>query len=86
MAYNQERQGDIFVEVNQDSPSQVLHHIAVFILTATVVCMQVQACFPQAVSGEEMVQHADNVVCSLASIDCLVNKVIYLLNIASLNV
>ena len=46
--------------------------------------MQVQACFPQAVSGEEMVQHAD-VVCSLASIDCLVNKVIYLLNIVSLN-
>ena len=46
--------------------------------------MQVQACFPQGVSGEEMVQHAD-VVSSLASIDCLINKVIYLLNIVFLN-
>ena len=70
MAYNPERQGDLFIEANQDSPSQVLHHIALFVLTATVVRMQVQACFSQAVSGE-MVQHADDVVCSLASIDCL---------------
>ena len=70
MAYNPERQGDLFIEANQDSPSHVLHHIAVFVLTATVVHMQVQACFSQAVSGEEMVQHADD-VCSLASIDCL---------------
>ena len=41
--------------------------------------MQVQVCFTEAVSSKEMMQHADDVVRSLASIDCLVNQVIYLL-------
>ena len=76
MTYNQERQSDLFVEANQDSPGQVLHHIAVFVLTATIICMQVQVGFIEAVSSKEMMQHADDVVRSLASIDCLV---IYLL-------
>ena len=58
---------------------QVLHHIAVFVLTATIICMQVQVGFTEAVSSKEMMQHADDVVHSLASINCLVNQVIYLL-------
>ena len=36
------RQGDLLVETNQDSPSQVLHYVAVFILAGTIISMQME--------------------------------------------
>ena len=59
------------------SPGQILHHITVFILTATIIRMQVQVGFAEIASSKEMMQYANDVVRFLAGIDCLVNQVIY---------
>ena len=74
MAYNQERQGDLLVETNQYSPSQLLHHITVLVLARTIVSMQTQIGLAKTVGVEKVVQHTDDAVGS-----CLVNQVIGLL-------
>ena len=79
MAYNQERQGDLLVETNQDSPSQILHHITVLVLARTIVSMQMQIGLAKTVGVEKVVQHADDAVGSLSGVHCLVNQVIDLL-------
>ena len=79
MAYNQERQGDLLVETNQDSPSQILHHITVLVLARTIVSMQMQIGLAKTVGVEKVVQHADDAVGSLSSVHRLVNQVIDLL-------
>ena len=73
VAYNQERQGDLLVETNQHSPSQILYHITVLVLARTIVSMQMQIGLAKTVGVEKVVQHADDAVGSLSGVHCLVN-------------
>ena len=79
VAYIQEIQGNLLVETNQDPPSQILHHISVFVLTRTIVSMQMEIGLAKIVRAEKMVQHADDAVSSFSSVYCLINQVIDLL-------
>ena len=75
MAYYQKRQCDVVIKANQHSPHQILHHIAIFVLTRTVVGVEVKVSFPQTVCAEEVLEQA-NGVRSLPCIDCFVNEII----------
>ena len=55
-----------------------MHHVAVFILPGAVISMEVKVGFPQTMCAEEVVKHTYDGVCTLPSIDCLVNQVIHL--------
>ena len=75
MAWVHQVQLDGGISPCHDSPEQVLHHRVVLVLPTTLVSMQASTGLAQTVVAEE-VQHADNCVCTLACIACLVdNKV-----------
>ena len=79
MASNHKVQPDGVVQTSEDSPHQVLHHGVVLILATTVVSMQTDGGFAEAVMAKEIVQHADNCVRPLACVACLINNKVHLL-------
>ena len=79
MAHYQEGECDLFVETNQHSPCQVLHHVAVLILAGAIVGMKVKVGLSQTVGFQEVVYHADDVVGPFTGVHGFVNKVIDLL-------
>ena len=71
-------QPDGVVQTSEDSPHQVLHHGVVLILATTVVSMQTDGGFAEAVMAKEIVQHADNCVRPLACVAGLINNKVHL--------
>ena len=74
----QKGQGNPFVKASQDPSCQVLNDIVVLVLIATVISVQVKSCFTQVVHIQDVMQHADHTVCSFATVDSLINKIIHL--------
>ena len=73
-----QHKGDFYILIksSQNSPCQVLHHKAIFILTGTVVSMELEVDSTQVVMGEEVVKEANGAVCTLAYVGCLINEVV----------
>ena len=78
VASNHKVQPDGVVQTSEDSPHQVLHHGGVLILATTVVSMQTDGGFAEAVMAKEIVQHADNCVRPLACVAGLINNKVHL--------
>ena len=55
----------------------LLHHGTVFVLTSTVICMQINFLFPKTMIVKEQVKHANNGICSFATISSLICKKIF---------
>ena len=79
VAHYQEGKCDLFVEINQHYPCQVLHHVVVLILARAIVSMKVKVGLSQIVGLQEVVYHADDVVGPFTGVYGFVNKVIDLL-------
>ena len=57
------------VESSEHAPQQVSYHGVILILTPTVVSMEVDVLLSKPMYFKEVMEHADDVVCSLASIN-----------------
>lgn len=77
MPNKHERYLDSFVESGQNSPCEVLHDKAIFVLAGTIICMQIKFDFAQVVVWQEVVEEADNSVGTLADVYTLVNQVVH---------
>ena len=69
MAGDHEGEGDVLVESGEHAPQQVSYHGVVLILTPTVVSVEVDVLLSKPMYFEEVMEHADDGVCSLASIN-----------------
>ena len=56
----EEGEGDVMVQTYYYSSDEVMEHGIVLVLPHTVVCMQVNICFSQAMLLEEVVEQRDN--------------------------
>ena len=74
----QERQRYRLIQANQDSPCKVLHDEPVFILAATVICVEVQPSLPKIVRLKKVMQHAYDVICPFACIHSFINEIVHL--------
>ena len=69
MARNHEEKSDVFVESSEHAPQQVSYHGVVLVLTPTVVSVEVDVLLPEPMYFKEVMEHADDGVCSLASVN-----------------
>ena len=65
-------QSDLGVPPCHDPPGEVLQHTIVFVLPATVVCMEEHLHLAQAMSVEEVVKLANDCIGPLAASFCLI--------------
>ena len=75
---NHEVQVDGGVSASHDSPEQVLQHGIVLVLTTAIVGVQADTGLTQTVVAEKVIQQADNCVCTLACVTCLINDKVHL--------
>ena len=83
MAHHHEGESDSAVQATQHSPTQVLDHRVVFVLTHTVISVQMDVHLSKAVRLKEVVEHADDGVRPLPDIHRLVDEVVNLPGMAS---
>ena len=76
--HHHEGQGNLLVQPCHHPPGQVLHDVAVLILAAAVIRMQVKSCFTYVVCAQEVMQHADHAISPFATVDRLINKIVHL--------
>ena len=69
MAGDHEGEGDVLVESGEHAPQQVSYHGVVLILTPTVVSVEVDVLLSKPMYFKEVMEHADDGICSLASIN-----------------
>ena len=69
MARNHEGKSDVSVKPSEHAPQQVSYHGVVLVLTPTVVSVEVDVLLPEPMYFEEVMEHADDGVCSLASVN-----------------
>ena len=78
MASNHEVQIDGLVHTCEHSPHEVLHYGVIFVLTTTVVSMQTDGGFVEAIMPKKEVQHTGNCVRPLPCITGLINNEVHL--------
>ena len=78
MAHHHEGESDSAVQATQHSPTQVLDHRVVFVLTHTVISVQMDVHLSKAVRLKEVVEHADDGVRPLPNIHRLVDELVNL--------
>ena len=74
MPYHHKTDFDSVVETSHDTPCQILQcslNLPVFILSAAIICMQVEVCLAKAMRLKEVVEQADNTVASLTNVHLL---------------
>ena len=76
MAHDHKGQGDILVEPSEHAPQQVSYHSVVLVLTPTVVSVEVDILLAKPMYFEEVMEHADDGIGSLTSVNGLINEVI----------
>ncbi|MCG8621416.1 MAG: hypothetical protein MJE68_05350 [Proteobacteria bacterium] len=76
MARDHKGQGDILVKPSEHVPQQVSYHSVVLVLTPTVVSVEVDILLAKPMYFEEVMEHADDGIGSLAGVNGLVNQVI----------
>ena len=62
------------MQSGKHTPQQVSYHSVVLILTPTIVRVEVDVFLTEPMYLEEMMEHADNGVGSLPSVNCLINR------------
>ena len=64
------------MESSEHAPQQVSYHSVVFVLTPTVVSMDVDVLLAEPMYLKEVVEHADYGIGSLTDINCLIDEVV----------
>ena len=78
MPNNHKVEVDSVVEASHHTPEKVLNHGVVFILSTAVVGVEADRGLTESVMAEEVFQHGDYGVCTLASVTGFVDHEIYL--------
>ena len=76
MASDHKGEGDVPMKSSKHSPQQVPYHSVVFILTPTVVSMEVDILLAEPMYHEEVMEHADDGIRSLTTVNCLIDEVV----------
>ena len=64
------------METSEHTPQQVSYHDIVFILTPTVVRVEVDIFLAEPMYFKEMMEHAHHCISALAHVNCLIDEVV----------
>ena len=66
------------MRINEKLPCQILQHEAFFVLPGAVICMQELNILTEPVYLKKIVKTTDYIVCSFATLSCLISKKVHL--------
>ena len=75
MACYHKREGGIVVQASEHAPQQVSYHDVIFVLTPTVVRMEVNV-LANPMYFKEVMEHAYHCISALTHVNCLVNEAV----------